>query len=124
MRHRTAPFNRRAERSSRVTARDPTPQSMAPRPRLHFKINRITLEGFSAADQSRFTHSLRSNLTELMQSYRDHSWFEAEELRPSNIGLLGAGASPEDAARQAATIIAKLTRRQIAQQREGGKKHA
>jgi hypothetical protein len=84
------------------------------------------VNGYSAAYQKQFTHSLKSSLSELARSHRDHTWSQANQLTINRLdaGQLSAGASPQDAARQiAARIFAKLTQQKIPGQ-AGGKSHA
>jgi hypothetical protein len=126
MRHRTAPQSRGSGQLPSTLARGTTPQATVPASALHFKIGRITVDGYSAADQRQFTHSLESNLTELGRMHIDHTWSEATRLTMKRLdaGQLPVGASPEDAARQIAMrIFAKLAQLQISQQ-SGGKGNA
>lgn len=115
MRHRSAPQNRPLQKLSRALAHDAGARSIAPASKMHFKIDRITCKGYSAADQRRFTLSLRSNLFELAQRHDGNTWCEAAGLvvERLNAGSLRSGASPEETARQiAAIVIGRLTKRQ------------
>jgi hypothetical protein len=126
MRHRTTPLSRRSGQHPSALAHGAAPRTTAPASALHFKIDRITVDGYSAADQKQFAHSLKSNLAELARRHSDHTWHEANGLTMDRLdaGQLPTGASPEDAARQiAARIFAKLTQKQIPG-RSGGKGHA
>jgi len=126
MRHRTVPHSRRSGRHPSALAKGVAPRTSGPASAVHFKIHRITADGYSASDQKQFTHSLKSNLAELARRYRDHTWSQANQLTINRLdaGQLSAGASPEDAARQiAARIFAKLTQQKIPGQ-SGGKGHA
>jgi hypothetical protein len=126
MRHRTAPLSRRSGQHPSALAQDSAPRSTATASALHFKIDRISVVGYSAADQKQFTHSLKLNLAELARRHGDFAWSETNGLTISRLdgGRLSTGASPEDAARQiAARIFATLTQKQIPGE-PGGKGHA
>src|SRR5215469_16949903 len=122
MRHH--PFSRRSAPPSSAIAYDAAHRSAAPV--LHFKIGRITTDGYSVAEQKQFTHSIKLKLAELARKHSDHPWSEANGLTMNRLdaGQLRSGASPEDAARQiAARIFAKLTQKQTPGE-SGGKGHA
>lgn len=124
MRHRAAPFSRRSAPHSSALASDAAHRSAATM--LHFKIGRVTMDGYSLAEQRQFTHSIKLKLAELARRHSDHPWSEANGLTMNRLdaGELRSGASPEDAARQiAARIFAKLTQKQTPGQ-SGGKGHA
>jgi hypothetical protein len=126
MRHRTIPPGRRAGAGPSVLTHDAEPRSSTRAAALHFEIGRITLYGYSASENARFTHSLRLNLTELARRHRTQAWSEANGLAIDRLdaGQLPAGASPEDAARQiGARIFAGLTQPPIPGQ-SGGKGYA
>jgi hypothetical protein len=97
---------------------------------VHFKIDRLTVEGYSVADRKRFTHSLKSNLAKLAQTHSDNQWVAANGLTMNHLdaGQLPVDATPEAAALQIATrIFAGLTQAQPARQitkQSGGKDHA
>jgi hypothetical protein len=94
-----------------------TPQAGAPRA-VHFEIGRITLPGYSPAQQARFVSSLRTRLAGLAsgegaaESRAQGRGFPA--LTPRRIGHLDAGvlrpgAPPEEAAeRVAAALLAAV----------------
>jgi hypothetical protein len=116
MRHRSAP----AWRPSGHVQSTPAPPT-APSPALRFQIGRITVEGFTRADQLRFESSLRSSLSELAHAHNHYAWSAADGLNVSRLdaGRLHPGASPEEAARQIAKrIFATLS------QQSGGGHHA
>lgn len=75
---------------------------------LHFNIGRITLHGYSGAEQRRFQSSLESNLAHLARGA--HSGIAQElSLKHLDVGQLPAGATPEVAGRHIATrIVAAL----------------
>jgi hypothetical protein len=111
MRHRTAPVSRRSGQDASALADGVAPRSAAPGSTLHFKIDRVTVSGYSAADQKQFTHSLRLSLAELAPRHHGHVWSEANRLTIGRLdaGQLPPGASLEEAARQiAARLFAKL----------------
>jgi hypothetical protein len=84
------------------------------------------MDGYSAADEKRFTHSLKLKLADLARRHSDLLWSETNGLTMNRLdaGQLPSGASPEDAARQiAARIFAKLTQKQTPAQ-SGGIDHA
>ena len=124
MRHRAAPLSRRSALHSSALAYDAVPRSTGTA--LHFKIGRITMDGYSAADQKRFTYSLKLKLADLARRESDLLWSETNGLTMNRLdaGQLPSGASPEDAARQiAARIFSKLTQKQTPAQ-SGGIDHA
>ncbi|MDQ6775594.1 MAG: hypothetical protein M3071_05085 [Actinomycetota bacterium] len=76
---------------------------------VHFEIRRITLNGYSPAQRTRFVDSLQAQLTELGKG---DGWPRAgrRTVRALDAGTLKPGASPEAAAAQvAATLRSALT---------------
>jgi hypothetical protein len=102
--------NRRSEEPLRAGSNTAGAHHIPLSSKLHFKIDRITCEGYSAADQRRFTFFLKSNLTRLAENAPGWS-----ELSGLNIDRLKAessvsAASPEQAARQiAALVLGRIT---------------
>jgi hypothetical protein len=116
MRHRTAPLSRRSGQHPSALDHDAAPRSTATASALHFKIDRITMDGYSAAAQKQFTHSLKSNLADLARKHSDHAWSEANGLTMNRLDAwqLPTDGSPEDAAwRISARIFAMLTQKLI-----------
>jgi hypothetical protein len=74
---------------------------------IHFNIGRITLHGYTTANQRSFTNSLQRSLGELVEARRDYDWSNATSLRIRKMsgGKLNPGASPEEAAMQVARQI-------------------
>jgi hypothetical protein len=74
---------------------------------IHFSIGRITLHGYSSADQRRFTNSLQRSLGELVESHHDYDWSATSSLKIRKLsgGTLNPGASPEEAATHVARKI-------------------
>jgi hypothetical protein len=85
------------------TARQGTEPAVA----VHFKIERLSLTGYSTAERERFTRSLRSHLSVLAQETDQRSWSQAREspIERVDAGWLPRGATPETAARQIARRI-------------------
>jgi hypothetical protein len=87
----------------------------APAPGLHLGIERVTLHGFTAAQERRFTRALAANLAELAGAHRDHDWRAlgpAARIRRLDAGELHPGESAEGAARHVArALFAELTGR-------------
>lgn len=102
MRHRTAPAPRQSGRSSHAGR-----QSTKPAVVVHFKIERLTLTGYSTAERGRFTRALRSHLSVLVQETDQNRWTEAREspIERMDAGRLPRRATPEAAARQIARRI-------------------
>ena len=124
MRHKTAPSQIAGRHSSQPTKREGTEHASSTTA-LHFKIDRITMEGYSAGEQKRFTQALQSNLAELVRSIGGNQWSAVKRLALDRLdaGRLPLHATPETAARQIATrIVEGLTKVQatsrIARQQE------
>jgi len=86
------------------------PASPQPTGALHFNIGRITLDGYSGAEQRRFQSSLETHLARLG---RNASGRTAKELTLKHLdaGEPPPGATPEATARHiAARIVAALGR--------------
>ncbi len=105
MRHKNAPAARNLQ----------TPDtSRGSAPALHIRIGRLTLEGYSVAEQKRFTNSLQSSLKELARHSGHDSWRNHNGLKVDRVdaGQLPGGATPEAAARHVATrVFAQFTPR-------------
>ncbi len=89
--------------------------TVAPRIALHIRIGRLTMQGYSPAQQKRFTRALQFSLGELAERGGAGQWSAARALRMNRLdaGRLPAGATPEAAARQIATrLFAGLTQAQ------------
>lgn len=111
MRHRSAPSARHTFAAIPDRAREATP---APGTALHIKIGRLTIQGYSSAEQKRFTSALQSSLSELARrSGGQLSAAKALRMNRLDAGRLSAGATPEAAARQIATrLFARLAQAQ------------
>jgi hypothetical protein len=87
----------------------------APVPRLHLGIERVTLHGFTAAQERRFTRSLAASLAEMAAAHCDRDWRAlgpAARIRRVDAGELRPGESAERAARHVArALFAELTGR-------------
>jgi hypothetical protein len=87
----------------------------APSPALHVGIERVTLHGFTAAQERRFTRSLAASLAEMTAAHRDHDWRSlgpVARIRRLDAGELRPGESAEGAARHVArALFAQLTGR-------------
>ena len=87
----------------------------APAPGLHVGIERVTLHGFTTAQERRFTRSLAASLAEMAAAHRDHDWHAlgpAVRLRRLDAGELPPGESAEGAACHVArALFAELTGR-------------
>jgi hypothetical protein len=110
-----------------MTRESPAPTPRAPRhpaqpaptaspaPALHVGIDRVTLHGFTAADERRFTRSFEANLAELAAAHGDRDWRSfglVARIRRLDVGELRPGESAEGAARQVArALFAELTGR-------------
>jgi len=112
MRHKTAPAPRRSNGHLATASQNARP-GHAPRQNaksaldVHFNIRRLTIEGYSSAEQERFTRSLRAHLSALAQDSHQHQWSSANGLAMNRLdaGGLAPGATPETAARRIATRI-------------------
>src|SRR5438874_2036006 len=108
MRHKNLPAARSPQTPATHTAN--ANHGVQPRgsaPALHIRIERLTLEGYSIAEQKRFSNSLQSTLAELGRNSRHSAWRNAGGLRLNRLdaGSLPEGATPEIAARNLATRI-------------------
>ena len=85
----------------------------APPAKIRFRIERLTFEGFSTAEQERFARAFAGRITELAECYRDLDWQQAgaEEIRSLQLGELSPGASPEAAAASVAMELFRRLRR-------------
>lgn len=72
--------------------------------KLHFQIDRLTMHGYSNADQRRFVHSLERQLASLVR--HTATWPAASRILGSLEAIrLRPGASPEEASRLLARRI-------------------
>jgi hypothetical protein len=71
--------------------------------KLHFNIRRLTLHGYSRADQARFTRTLRAELAKLSAKATPGD----PRIERLDAGEMGSGVSPEEAARRIARRIAE-----------------
>jgi len=103
MRHRTTLAPRQSGSSGHAAVRLGTKPAVV----VHFKIERLTLTGYSTAERDRFTRSLRSHLSVLAQDTNQHWVSQARESQIERVdaGWLPRGATPETAARQIARRI-------------------
>ena len=87
----------------------------APAPGLHLGIERVTLHGFTAAQERRFTRALAANLAAMAAAHHDHDWHAlgpVARIRRLDAGELRPGESAEGAARHVArALFAELTGR-------------
>jgi hypothetical protein len=67
---------------------------------LRFRIGKITLQGYGAGEQKRFTASLQETLGTLARQHRGLNWRAMAEVKVSRLdaGELPSGVSPEQAA--------------------------
>lgn len=73
-------------------------------PKLHFQIDRLTMQGYSKGDQRRFVHSLERQLASLAR--HTAAWPAASRVLGSLEAIrLRPGASPEEASRLLARRI-------------------
>jgi hypothetical protein len=100
---------KRPAEASRAPRHPPQPVPGAPpSPALRIGIERVTLHGFTRADQRRFTRSLETSLAEMAAAHRDHDWGPLGRrlhIRSLDAGRLRPGASAEAAARQVARAL-------------------
>jgi len=73
-------------------------------PKINFRIERLTLENYSHADQVRFTRTLEKRLRNYAQTVR-LNWSAVKSTGRIDAGTLPTGATPEQAARQVARQI-------------------
>jgi hypothetical protein len=73
-------------------------------PKINFRIERLTLENYSRADQIRFTRTLEKRLRNYALTAR-LDWSAVKSTGRIDVGTLPAGTTPEQAARQVAWQI-------------------
>lgn len=104
-------------RQPSASATYPSARPTAPREgKINFRIERLTLEGYTRADQTRFTRAFERSLRELASHARGVDWAAATGADRINAGTLLPGATPEQAARHTARQIVlslRHERRQI-----------
>jgi hypothetical protein len=71
---------------------------------VHFDIGRITLHGYSPADQTRFVGALRTQLTD-QATNSGRNWLAEQQVAHVDGGTLPAGMTPEQAAQRIAARI-------------------
>jgi hypothetical protein len=83
---------------------------------VHFRIDRLSLAGFSPTQRARFVSALESSLTALAGT-AGMDWAQVGGRRLAHIdaGELSPGASPEDAAQRVAARLGAL----VAERGEG-----
>jgi len=110
MRHKPASVGNHEQNrpSSPIAGKAPQAPSAAA---LHFKIDHITIAGYSAGEEKRFTESLQFQLAQLGHGMRGQKWSATQTVALDRLdaGQLPPGATPETAAQQIAMrIIAGL----------------
>jgi len=110
MRARSATKGRDSSLRKQTTAQVQVPSAG---PRLHFQIERITLDGYARGTEARFVNSLKQSLAALAKARQFFSWPRvSRKLASLAAGQLRPGASPEEAGRYVARqIVAALSRR-------------
>lgn len=79
---------------------------------VHFDIGRVTLHGYSTAQQTRFVGALQTHLTGQVTNSEQNCLVD-QQIAHIDGGALPAGMTPEQAAeRIAASIVSTATQRQ------------
>ena len=87
-------------------ATQPRPaQTAAQARKINFRIERLTLEGYTRADQARFTRTLEKTLRDLVTAAPGFDWAAATGADRIDAGTLLSGTTPERAARHTARQI-------------------
>ena len=93
-------------RQQMTTAAQSSVRSAEPlAPKINFRIGRLTLEGYTRSDQTRFTRTLERKLRDLVAAAPGLNWKAAKDADRIDAGTLPSGATPEQAARHIARQI-------------------
>jgi hypothetical protein len=93
----------RQEMTTAALSSVPSAERLAPK--INFRIERLTLEGYTRSDQARFTRTFERKLRDLAVAAPGLNWKAAKGADRIDAGTLPSGATPEQAARHIARQI-------------------
>jgi len=106
-------------RQQTATGAQVSPRQKAPHvPKINFRIERLTLEGYTRADRARFTQTFEKRMRELVTAARGVNWAGAKGAERIDAGTLPPAATPEQAARHIARKIFLSLRQEPRQTKE------
>jgi hypothetical protein len=95
----------RSRQQMNTAAQSSVPSTAPLIPKINFRIERLTLEGYTRSDQARFTRTFESKLRDLVAAAPGLNWKAAKGPDRIDAGTLPPGATPEQAARHIARQI-------------------